>query len=217
MVKKSSSRFWGTCVLTWQANWKLSNHSGIVLSQIYPSSWKDMLACFQSVEPSGLQSSLDHRHTASFNFSLWSRISFLLTNLLVLCCISSNLHSYFLYKNDLNYTQHFRSHQALYTCTVSLITSPAQMPVRFYVYISLSCCCIAFVVHSHSSFSSSCSVQSAQSDCLFWLLKTSYFYLITHYIFFQVVFLILLHTAHVSQICHRISQVSFSFLCQIRL
>lgn len=139
---------------------------------------------FQYVEPAGLQSSLEHRHTASFNFPLWSRISFLLTSLLVFCYISSNLHSYFLYKNDLNYIQYFRSHQALYACTVSLITSPAQMPVRFYVCISLSCCCIAFVVHSHSAFSLPCSVQSVQNNCLFWLLKTSYFYLLAHYIFF---------------------------------
>lgn len=87
-------------------------------------------------------------------------------------------------KNDLNYIQYFRSHQALYACTVSLITSPAQMPVRFYVCISLSCCCIAFVVHSHSAFSLPCSVQSVQNNRLFWLLKPSYFYLLAHYIFF---------------------------------
>lgn len=133
MLDKPGSRFWGTSVLTCQANWKVSSYCSRLSLLSHPDGPRTCQLGSSTVLSCGCRvaEQLGAQTWASwsiFNFLLWGRISLVLTNLLVLCSISSNLHSYFLYQDDLNYTQHCRSPQVLYACTVSLITFPAPMP-----------------------------------------------------------------------------------------
>lgn len=70
-----------------------------------------------------------------FNFHLWSRVSHLLTNLLILCYISSKLHSYFLYENDPNYILGVTRCCALVHCCTSLhFSSSNQISLMFTIF-----------------------------------------------------------------------------------